>query len=298
MGHEGKRPDHSTFACGLSACAHLAALQVGKQIHQSVIKSGYVKDLFVGNSLITMYAKCGRIAKAELVFNDIDEVDIISWNSLIAGYALNGYGKEAIELFEDMLMKGVAPDQVTFIGVLSACSHAGLVSQGLKLFKSMTELYAIEPLVEHYACIVDLLCRAGRLNEAFEMVTEMKIKPNAGIWGTLLGACRIQRNVELGKISAEKLLELEPWNTSHYTLLSNIYAEAGRWDEVEKVRALIKGSGAEKQPGCSWIEIRNQVHTFLSDAPTQSRTEESRCSLKTLAARLGNIHHNSATDNL
>lgn len=185
-------------------------------------------------------------------------------------------------------MEGVAPDPVTFIGVLSACSHVGLVDWGLKLFECMTEVYAIEPLVEHYACMIDLLSRAGRLDEAFEMVKGMKIKPNAGIWGTLLGACRMHQNIKLGRIAVEKLSELEPQKTSRYALLSNMHAEAGRWDEVEKVRVSMEGSGAQKQPGCSWIEVKNQIHTFLSGDPKQCRTAEICNTLKTLAAQIRN----------
>lgn len=291
MWQEGKRPDESTFACGLSACASLAALQVGQQFHQLIVKTGFVNDLYVSNALITMYAKCGGLYNAKLVFKHIADVDVISWNSLIAGYALNGYGKEALGLFQEMLMEDVAPDQVTFIGVLSACSHGGLVDQGLELFKSMTEEYNIEPLAEHYACLVDLLGRAGRLEEAFKMVREMKIKDTAGIWGALLGASRIHRSLELGEYAAEKLLELEPQKASNYVLLSNMHAEAGRWSEVERVRVLMRERRTEKQPGCSWIEIRSQVHSFLSDDPSQPRTAEICNVLKTLYADVRNTDY-------
>ncbi|PON32820.1 Tetratricopeptide-like helical domain containing protein [Parasponia andersonii] len=286
MRKEGRRPDQSTFSCGLSACANLAALQVGEQLHHLILKSGYVNDLFVSNALITMYAKSGRVFNAELVFRDIGNVDIVSWNSLIAGYALNGYGKEAVELLEEMLIEGVAPDQVTFVGVLSACSHTGLVAQGLKLFKNMTQIHKIEPLPEHYACLVDLLGRAGRLEEALKLVLEKKVKATAGLYGALLGASRIHRNLELGKYATEKLLELEPHKASNYVLLSNIHAEAGRWSEVERIRVLMSERIAAKQPGCSWIELGNQVHSFLSDDAAQPRIAEV-CSIpKTLTAEL------------
>jgi pentatricopeptide repeat protein len=288
MGQEGKRPDQSTFSCGLSACANLAALQVGKQLHHLVVKSGYVDDLFVSNALITMYAKCGKVVTANLVFEDINHGDIVSWNSLISGYALNGHGNEAVELFEEMLIEGVNPDQVTFVGLLSACSHSGLVDWGLKLFKSMTEVHLIEPLAEHYACMVDLLGRAGRLEEAFEMVRDMKITTTARIWGALLGASRIHRNLKFANYATEKLLELEPDKASNYVLLSKMHAEAGRWDEVERVRVLMKESDMEKQPGCSWIEVRNQVHAFLFDDPVQPRTAEICSVLKSLATEMTN----------
>ncbi|KAJ6749507.1 hypothetical protein OIU85_000173 [Salix viminalis] len=273
MGPEGEKPDQLSFACGLSSCATIAALQVGKQLHQVVVKSGYFNYLVVNNALITMYAKCGRILEAELVFNGICDADVISWNSLIGGYAINGYGKEALKLFEKMASEGMAPDEVTFIGILSACNHAGMVDQGLKLFKCMSKVYAIEPLAEHYACMVDLLGRVGRLDEAFEMVRRMKVKANAGVWGALLGACRAHGNLELGRLAAHKLSEFEPHKTSNYVLLSNIHAEANRWNEAQEVRMLMNAGGAVKEPGCSWVEVRNQVHGFLSDDSTQSRLD-------------------------
>ena len=288
MWKEGKKPDQSTFACGLSACANLAALQVGKQLHHLIAKSGYVNDLFVSNALITMYAKSGRVFDAELLFKDINHADVVSWNSLIGGFALNGYGHEAVKLFEEMLINGVVPDLVTFVGVLSACCHAGLVDCGLELFKSMNEVYSVEPLVEHYACMVDLLCRAGRLEEAFNMVRGMKIRANAGIWGALLGASRVHQNLELGRYAAEKLLELEPHKTSNYVLLSHMHAEVGSWEEVERVRVSMKKSRAEKQPGCSWIELKNQIHAFLSGNQLQPRTAEVCKTLTALTAHMRN----------
>ncbi|WRX08231.1 Pentatricopeptide repeat - like 10 [Theobroma cacao] len=289
MAHEGTIPDHSTFACGLSACANLAALQVGKQMHNMVLKTGYVNNSFVGNALITMYAKCGRIFYAQLIFNDLHEVDVVSWNSMITGYTLNGHGKEAVQLYEQMVLKGVLPDHVTFIGVLSGCSHIGLVDKGLKLFKCMTEIYSIEPLVEHYACIVDMLGRAGMLYEAFEVVRGLKIKANAGIWGALLSACKIHGNLELGKIASKKLLEFEPHKTSSSVLLSNMQAEAGRWHEVENMRLMMKENEAEKQPGCSWTEVGNQLHCFLSNRPMQPETAEINSTLKALTSQIKNL---------
>ncbi|KAG6744588.1 hypothetical protein POTOM_051224 [Populus tomentosa] len=290
MGHEGKKPDQLSFACGLSSCATIAALQVGNQLHQVVVKSGYLNYLVVNNALITMYAKCGRILEAELVFNGICHADVISWNSLIGGYAINGYGKEALKLFEKMASEGMAPDEVTFIGILSACNHAGMVDHGLKLFKCMSKVYAIEPLAEHYACMVDLLGRVGRLDEAFEIVRGMKVKATAGVWGALLGACRAHGNLELGRLAAHKLSEFEPHKTSNYVLLSNIHAEANRWNEVQEVRMLMNASSSVKEPGCSWVEVRNQVHGFLSDDSTQSRPDIG-VTLASLNSHIRNAFH-------
>ncbi|KAH7848872.1 hypothetical protein Vadar_009505 [Vaccinium darrowii] len=257
MLQDGKKPDQSTFVSGLCSCANLAALEFGNQLHQTVVKSGYANNLSVSNALISMYAKCGRILSAEYVFKDIDSVDVISWNSLISGYASNGYGEKTIKLFQELIVKGVKPDEVTFVGVLSACSHSGLVDEGLNLFKSMTEEHFIEPLAEHYACMVSLLGRAGRLEEAFQMVREMKIEATAGIWGALLHACCVYGNLEIGHVATEKLSKLEPYKSSNYVLLSNLNADTGRWDEVESTRILMRDRGAEKQPGWSWILDRN-----------------------------------------
>ena len=286
MGKEGKKPDQSTFACTLSACANLAALQVGNQLHEYILKSGYMNDLFVGNALIAMYAKCGRVQSAEQVFRDIECVDLISWNSLISGYALNGYANKAFKAFEQMSSERVVPDEVTFIGMLSACSHAGLANQGLDIFKCMIEDFAIEPLAEHYSCLVDLLGRVGRLEEAFNTVRGMKVKANAGLWGSLLGACRVHKNLELGRFAAERLFELEPHNASNYITLSNMHAEAGRWEEVERVRMLMRGKRAGKQPGCSWIEVQNQIQHFLSHDPAKLRPKNIQIILNTLAAHM------------
>ncbi|PON77644.1 Tetratricopeptide-like helical domain containing protein [Trema orientale] len=231
-------------------------------LHHLILKSGYVNDLFVSNALITMYAKSGSVFNAELVFRDIGNVDIVSWNSLIASYALNGYGKEAVELLDEMLIEEVAPNQSSLVG----CSRL--------LFKSRTQIHKIEPLPEHYACMVDLLGWAERSEEALKMVLEMKVKATAGLSGTLLRAAKIHRNIELGKYTTEKLLELEPHKASNYVLLSNIHAEAGKWNEVERIRVLMSERITEKQPGCSWIELGNQVHSFLFDDAAQPRIAE------------------------
>lgn len=287
MRQEGMRPDQSTFSCGLSACANLAALRVGKQIHHLILKSGFVHDLYVANALITMYSKCGEISSAEIIFKDTNRSHVVSWNSLIAGYAFNGYGNKAVELFKKMEVKGIVPDEVTFVGVLSACSHAGLIDLGLKLFKDMCEAYSLEPLAEHYACVVDLLSRAGRLEEAFELTSRMEVKPNAGIWGALLGASRVYQNTELGKIALEKLQELEPHKTSNRVLLSNAYAEAGKWDQVERLRMTMERE-AVKQPACSWIDINSQIYPFLSGSRAQARKADIYKTLQNLTAQMRN----------
>jgi pentatricopeptide repeat protein len=248
MRRETTRADWSTYACCLSACANLAALQVGRQFHGLLVRSGHISDSS-GNALISSYAKCGRVLEARQVFDEMICQDIVSWNALIDGYASNGHGTEAISVFREMEANGVKPDEVTFVGILSACSHAGLIDEGLEFFNSLTKEYSVKPVAEHYACMVDLLGRAGRLNEAFEFVQGMQIQPNAGVWGALLGACRLHKNHELARFAAEKLFLLEPHKTSNYVLLSNISAEAGKWDEAEKMRVPIQERGVYKPPG-------------------------------------------------
>ncbi|PON33762.1 DYW domain containing protein [Parasponia andersonii] len=262
-------PTHYTFGNLLNACANLADLQLGKQAHSHVLKHGFQfqndeePDIFVGNSLIDMYTKCGSVEDGWRVFENMLERDHVSWNAMIVGYAQNGYGTEALGMFRKMLASGEQPDHVTMIGVLCACSHAGLVEQGRKYFHSMTEEHHLVPLKDHYTCMVDLLGRAGHLDEAENLIERMPMEPDAIIWGSLLGACRIHRNITLGKFVAEKLLEIEPTNSGPYVLLSNMYAELGRWSDVVKVRKLMKQRGVIKQPGCSWIEVKGHVHIFL-----------------------------------
>lgn len=199
--------------------------------------------------MISSYGKCGRILEARQVFDEMICPDIVSWNALIDGYASNGHGTEAISVFQEMKANNVKPDEVTFVAILSACSHAGLIDEGLEFFNCLTEEYSLKPVAEHYACMVDLLGRAGRLNEAFKLVQGMQIQPTAGVWGALLGACRLHKNHELARFAAEKLFSLEPRKTSNYVLLSNINAEAGKWEEAEKMRVSIQEKGVHKPPG-------------------------------------------------
>ncbi|GMN59628.1 hypothetical protein TIFTF001_028719 [Ficus carica] len=262
-------PTHYTFGNLLNACANLADLQLGKQAHTHVVKHGFrfqageESDIFVGNSLIDMYMKCGSIGDGCRVFKNMVERDRVSWNVMIVGHAQNGYGAEALGLFSKMLASREQPDNVTMIGVLCACSHTGLVSEGRQYFHSMTEEHNLVPLKDHYTCMVDLLGRAGHLDEAKNLVEMMPMQPDAVIWGSLLGACKIHRDIDLGKYVAEKLLEIDLTNSGPYVLLSNMYAELGRWGDVVKVRKLMRQRGVIKQPGCSWIELKGRVHVFL-----------------------------------
>eukprot|EP01018_Ginkgo_biloba_P019613 Gb_41545 [translate_table: standard] len=267
------KPDLDTFASVLPAYASLAALGHGKEVHENITRSGFHSDVFVGNALVDMYAKCGSIEDARKVFDKMPTQNVVSWNAMIIGYAMHGWGVEALRLFEDMQHYGRNPDHVTFIGVLSACCHSGLVDDGWKYFQHMKGYYHITPEVEHYGCMVDLLGRAGRLEEAHDFVNKMPIKADVAIWKSLLAACRIHANIELGEHAAECLLELDPKIPAPYVLLSNIYAAAGRWDDIERVRKMMKDRRVKKNPGCSWIEVNKKVYAFLIGDITPGNAE-------------------------
>eukprot|EP00253_Pinus_taeda_P001245 PITA_01245 len=227
----GVKPNAKTFAGVLPTYANLAALDQGKEIHQAIIKRGLHSNVFVPNGLIDMYAKCGSIGKAHDLFDSLPQRNVVSWTTMIAGYAMHSYGKEALKLFEEMKHSGMAPSHITLLCVLSACRHAGLVDEGRRYFSCMNECYNIKPSLEHYNCMVDLLGRAGYFEEAQDFISKMPIKPDVNVWRCLLSACRIHNNVELGE---QYLFELESKNAAHYTLLSNIYTAAGRWGDIER----------------------------------------------------------------
>eukprot|EP01018_Ginkgo_biloba_P022103 Gb_10158 [translate_table: standard] len=278
----GMKPDESTFSIALGASACLAALENGKQIHGQILKVRFDSDVFVATSLVDMYAKCGSIEDAHKLFDHISDRNVATWNSMIAGYAQHGHGKDALKLFEQMQRVGMKPNDITFVSVLSACSHVGLMDEGRRYFDSMSQEHAIMPRMEHYACIVDSLGRAGHLEEAENFISKMPFEPGSMIWRTLLGACRIHQNVELGKRAAERVLNFEPQDAATYVLLSNIYAMSGRWDEVSNVRKMMKDIGVKKQPGCSWIEVKNRMHPFFVGDKSHPQTEEIYAELERL----------------
>eukprot|EP01018_Ginkgo_biloba_P006260 Gb_32989 [translate_table: standard] len=274
MQREGLKPDECTFVCALSACAGLAALYQGKQIHALIVRTEFVSYVSVSNSLVTMYAKCGRIEDARYMFDKMPKYDSVSCNAMIAGYAQHGCGKEALQVFEQMLQAGIKPSDVTFIAVLSACSHAGLVDEGKRYFDSMSQDHLITPSKDHYSCMIDLLGRAGKLKDAEDFIKNMPFEPDAIGWAALLGACRTHGNTELGSRAAECLIELEPQNAAAYVVLSNMYAAAGRWDDVAKMRKMMKERGVKKKPGCSWIEVSKKVHAFVAEDRSHPQTDE------------------------
>lgn len=257
-------PNPVTMVSVLQACAALAALEQGKLIHAYILRRGLDSILPVISALVTMYARCGKLELGQLVFDRMHKRDVVLWNSLISSYGVHGYGRKAIEIFEEMIDHGVSPSYISFVSVLGACSHAGLVEEGKELFESMVKEHGIQPSVEHYACMVDLLGRANRLDEAAKIVEDLRIEPGPKVWGSLLGACRIHCNVELAERASKRLFELEPTNAGNYVLLADIYAEAEMWDEVKRVRKRLDSRELQKVPGRSWIEVRRKIYSFTS----------------------------------
>ncbi|KAL7161862.1 hypothetical protein ACSBR2_042355 [Camellia fascicularis] len=251
-----------TYSSVLRACAGLAALEPGTQIHSFAIKTIYDKDIAVGNALIDMYAKCGSIKDARLVFEMMRKRDVVSWNAMISGYSMHGLGGEALRIFEKMQKTEIKPNKLTFVGVLSACSNTGWLDKGQAYFTSMVRDHDIDRCVEHYTCMVGLLGRLGHLDRAVKLIEEMPFEPSVMVWRALLGACVIHNDVELGRISALHVLEMEPQDEATHVLMSNMYATARRWDNVASVRKNMKRKGVKKEPGLSWIENQGIVHYF------------------------------------
>lgn len=270
----GFKPDHFTLSSVLGVCASRASIGQGRDLHAHVVSSGMESDVAVGNALIDMYAKCGNIDDARQVFDIMPKQNIISWNAIIVGYAQHGHGNEALKFFGQMQRAAMKPNNITFLGVLTACNHVGLVDDGWNYFYSMSPDYGVSPEPDHYACMVDLLGRAGCLTEAEDLIHKMPFEPDAVTWGCLLAGCRLHNNAELGQRVAQYLFDLEPQSSAAYILLSNIYAACGRWDCVAKVRKLMKDKGLKKEPGCSWIEVKNKVHIFIVDDESQLQVRD------------------------
>ncbi|KAK4409256.1 Pentatricopeptide repeat-containing protein, mitochondrial [Sesamum angolense] len=261
MHREGVRPHFPSLISILSVCASLATLDHGRQIHAQMLRSKFDDDMYLSSVLITMYMKCGDVVKAKIIFDRFSLKDVVMWNSVITGYAQHGLGDHALQVFREMSSSGVQADDITFVGVLSACSYSGKVKEGKQIFELMKSKN-IEPTTEHYACMVDLLGRAGQLNEAMNLINEMPVEADAVVWGSLMGACRNHMNPELAEVAAKKLLQLEPNNAGPYVLLSNIYASKGRWGDVANLRKNMRSRKVSKSPGCSWIEVEKEVHMF------------------------------------
>ncbi|KAI3800599.1 hypothetical protein L1987_28691 [Smallanthus sonchifolius] len=289
------QPNEVTIASALPACASLGALEVGQTIETYARGRGYFKNLFVCNALLEMYARCGRIDKAMTMFEEIGaRKNLCSWNTMIMGLAVHGKSNEALQLFHQMLGEGVTPDDVTFVGAILACTHGGMVKKGREIFQTMENKLCVTPKIEHYGCMIDLLGRAGELQEAYSLIQTMPMKPDSVLWGTLLGACSFHNNVELAEIAAKHLYELEPWNPGNYVILSNIYANTGRWDGVAKLRKMMKGFKITKAAGYSFIEEGSQVYKFIVDDKSHPRSNEIYWVLNEISSKMKN-HHEDAT---
>lgn len=254
MNSNGFEPDEATVVTVLPICARLGDIEVGSWIHSYVDSKGLIGDyVSVGNALVDFYCKCGDLEPASLIFKNMPGKNVISWNAMISGLAFNGKAELGVQLFDNMISEGMSPNESTFVGVLACCTHAGFVKRGRDLFASVRTHYHIEPTLEHYGCMVDLLGRNGHVKEAYDLIKSMPMKPNAAIWGSLLSALRTHGDMELAECTAKELINVEPGNSGNYVLLSNIYAEQRKWDEVEQVRELMRERNIMKEAGQSVI---------------------------------------------
>lgn len=256
------RPDHITLANVLGACGKVATLEMGDQVNCCAVKNGLDSDIMVMNGLIDMYVKCGSLERGRKLFDCMANADVVSWSSLIVGYAQSGLGEEAVNLFRQMKKQGIKPNQVTFVGVLSACSHAGLVEEGMQLFKSMEQEHGVVPTREHLSCIVDLLGRAGRIHDAEAFIDELGFEADIVMWKTLLAACKNRGCIEVGKRIAGNILRVDPSNSAAHVLLCDMHASSGEWEDVASLRGLMREKGIKKVRGESWIEVKDRIHLF------------------------------------
>ncbi|CAK9164896.1 unnamed protein product [Ilex paraguariensis] len=280
------KPNEFTMVSILTACAHLGALGLGEWIKAYIDKNKVKNDICLGNALINMYFKCGSVENALGLFEKMPRKDKFTWTAMIVGLAINGNGKEALDMFSQMLRASVTPDDVTYIGVLCACTHAGMVDAGRMFFASMITLHGIEPNVEHYGCLVDLLGRAGRLTEAYEVIKNMPMSPNSVVWRALLGACRVHKDVQMAEMAATQLLRLEPQNGAVYVLLCNIFAACKRWENLREVRKIMMERRIKKTPGCSMIEMNGIVHEFVAGDQSHLQSQEIYSKLETMTQDL------------
>ncbi|KAL7245506.1 hypothetical protein ACSBR2_000775 [Camellia fascicularis] len=292
----GLKPDLFTFSSILTVCSSLVALQQGEQVHSQTIKTGFLSDVVVGTTLVNMYNKCGSIERASKAFVEMSTRTLISWTSMITGFAQHGCSQQALQLFEDMRLVGVRLNKITFVGVLSACSHAGMVDEALAYFEMMKNEYKIKPVMDHFACLIDMFVRLGRLDEAFEIIKKMDFEPNEFIWSTMVAGCRSHGNLELGFYAAEQLLKLNPKNSETYVLLLNMYVSAGRWQDVSRVRKLMKDEKIGKLKDWSWISIKDKVYSFKPDFQFRPQCEEADQLLADLIEKAKNCGYESQGD--
>uniref|UniRef100_A0A7C9AVS4 DYW domain-containing protein n=1 Tax=Opuntia streptacantha TaxID=393608 RepID=A0A7C9AVS4_OPUST len=273
MVESGVEPDSTTFVSVLSACAQLGALELGSSVHNHVIDHGFEVNVHLGTALINMYCRCGNVRKAREIFDGMRDKNVVAWTAMISGYGIHGCGKEAVKLYHLMKTYGTLPNEVTFVSLLSACAHAGMVNEGREIYTSMTRDHGLVPGTEHHVCMVDLFGRAGLLKEAFDFIEEVK-RPGPAIWTAILGACKMHKNYDLGVQAAERLLSLDPGNSGHYVTLSNVYALAGNMDRVETVRNMMKKRRLKKHVGYSIIEVDQKTRLFSMGDKSHPETNE------------------------
>jgi pentatricopeptide repeat protein len=283
----GVEPIDATLVSVLSACAQLGCLDVGRWLYDTYIVSHKVElTVNLSNAFIDMFAKCGDVGAASRLFSNMEDKNVVSWNTMIMAHALHGQSEEALHVFQEFKGLGILPDEITYIGVLSACSHSGLVSEGRCHFKEMKIVYGIEPRAEHYACMIDLLGKVGLLEEAFEGARSMPVGADEAGWGALLNSCRMHGNVEIGECAADKLVGLDPSDSGIYVLMSQIYASKSNWGQVKMLRTVMRDRGVKKNPGCSSIEVDGKFYEFLAADVSHVNSED-------IYAALENIYHHS-----
>ncbi|KAH6816387.1 hypothetical protein C2S51_021207 [Perilla frutescens var. frutescens] len=287
-------PNEVTLVALITACAELGALSQGIWAHVYIIKNRLTLNHFIGTTLITLYANSGCLGFARQLFYQLPHIDIFCFNAMIRGLAIHGCGGEALDLFE-IMKEGFAPDDVTILAVMCACSHAGLVDEGRKYFDSMASIYRLEPKLEHYCCLVDLLGRAGLVKEAEERILTMPMRSNAVLWRSLLGAARVHGDLEIGEVAVKKLVELEPETSGNYVLLSNMYSCMKRWDDAKRLRELMKERGVDKTPGSSLVEVDGAMHEFLIGDKNHPHTRDIYVKLEEMNTKLQEYGHHART---
>ncbi|KAJ7975350.1 Pentatricopeptide repeat-containing protein [Quillaja saponaria] len=298
MRGSGVKPNRVSILSVLLACGNLGALSKGEWFHSFVIQTGFEFDILVATSVMNMYARCGSLDLACKLFQETERKDVVCWSAMIANYGIHGHARKAIDLFNEMVREGAKPNNVTFTSVLSACSHSGLLEDGKKYFEIMTQNFNIEPKLSNYACMVDLLSRAGQLSEAEKLVQNMPLQPDVSLWGSMLGACRNYGDLDLAEKIADRIFELDPFQAGYHVLLSNIYAAKSRWDKVEKVRKVMSRRGTSKIQGFSLIECKNMVHKFGVGDRSHPQADRIYSLLMELAAPMKHLGYVPLTDHV
>ncbi|THU63250.1 hypothetical protein C4D60_Mb01t13750 [Musa balbisiana] len=292
------KPNELTVVALLPACGFFSSLRKGQAVHAYVIRNGYESNLIVGSTLVTMYSRCGDPDVAYTIFTSFYQKNLVLWTSMIEGFALNGKYDIALNLFKKMQDQGFHPNYVTLVVILSACSHAGFIEEGLQIFETMQEKFGVKAGVEHYACVVDMLGRGGRLDDAEKFIENMGMRPSGSMLGSLLGACQVHRNVEIGERMAYRLFELEPHNAANYVILSNVYAAVGQWHNVGRVRQMMIAKGLLKDSGCSWIELKDTVYVFGAHDRSHWESDKIYKVLEELSEEIGRAGYLPATEHV